>query len=196
DTEIFFGGSSSSSIKPNILFVFDNSGSMSDPVVTQSSYDLSVTYTGSYDDRYIYVYTTSGYSRGKIVRANTRCQSMLDRLAESGQFLSARVARWRDVSGTNSDDWRSLNVSGGSSTDSSITECESDQGTHGETAGSTKLYAADGRDGPWSTRESDEIRWRDIERYNFYSANWLNWYFNHRVVTTKTRLQVVKDVAR
>ncbi len=44
DTELYIGNNLSSQAEPNILFIFDNSGSMSTLVKTQDAFDGSITY--------------------------------------------------------------------------------------------------------------------------------------------------------
>ena len=44
DTELFIGNSQNSRAQPNILFIFDNSGSMDTLVDTQDTYDGTTTY--------------------------------------------------------------------------------------------------------------------------------------------------------
>ncbi|MDH3451797.1 MAG: hypothetical protein OEN20_05200, partial [Gammaproteobacteria bacterium] len=45
DTEIYVGGSSASSVPPNVLFAVDTSGSMGSTVVTQGVYDPATDYS-------------------------------------------------------------------------------------------------------------------------------------------------------
>jgi type IV pilus assembly protein PilY1 len=46
DTELFVATSTGAGIRPNVLFIIDNSGSMGTDVVTQGPYDPTYTYTG------------------------------------------------------------------------------------------------------------------------------------------------------
>lgn len=41
-----------------------------------------------------------------------------------------------------------------------------------------------------------EVSWGGISAEEFYTANYLNWYFNHRGTTTTTRLDIVKQVSK
>lgn len=43
---------------------------------------------------------------------------------------------------------------------------------------------------------NDEVNWNNISSEEFYSANYLNWYDNYRGNTTKSRLEIVKEVAK
>ncbi|MBB5322161.1 PilC/PilY family type IV pilus protein [Marinobacter oulmenensis] len=43
---------------------------------------------------------------------------------------------------------------------------------------------------------NDQVDWSRISAEEFYSANYMNWHDNHRTVTTMTRLEIVKDVAK
>ncbi|MDC0663026.1 pilus assembly protein [Marinobacter sp. SS21] len=187
DTEIFFN-TSTSSIQPNILFILDNSGSMGAEVTTTSTFDASVTYDGDISDDFIY-YEDNGWAIG-IPKTDNKCDDILDRLATAGEVLNYRMAHWREQG--NKFRWRDLN-DGDLDEATSIVECESDRGVHGETDASSNKYARN-HSNQWGS-ENQEIDWDNIDRADFYSANYLNWYFNHRESTTSTRLEIVQDVA-
>jgi len=60
DIDIY--GVSSISVKPNVLIVFDNSGSMATKDVRSDVYDPTTTYPGSYGTNYVYIHTRRGNS--------------------------------------------------------------------------------------------------------------------------------------
>src|SRR5688572_6901210 len=63
DTELFVQTSANAGIRPNILFVIDNSGSMATEVVTQDTYNPSTDYSGFSGDcetNRVYYRTTTG----------------------------------------------------------------------------------------------------------------------------------------
>ena len=108
DTEIFFN-TESTSIRPNLLFILDNSGSMdamvtvkvpSDPV-----YNPSKTYSGSYNSDRIYYGSPSNYN--SFSESQLKCEDMKARIPEVGVLKSYRMAYKRKTFGGWVDfDWR------------------------------------------------------------------------------------------
>lgn len=82
-------------------------------------------------------------------------------------------------------------LSAGDST--SWIECQADAGIHGQTAASTKKFAADGStNGPWSSNTANKIDWSRGDAITFYSGNYLNWKASSTI--TRTRLEIMQDV--
>ena len=88
DTELFIGTSLSSTARPNILFIVDNSGSMSSLVLTQQTFDGTTTYpvAGGCDANRIYwrtgtgnppACTTSNYFDAAALRCDRAAQAFL-----------------------------------------------------------------------------------------------------------------------
>ena len=187
DTEIFFGAPSGNGIIPNVLFILDNSGSMRTNITTQSTYDNSINYTGNYPDQYIYVFNSKFSYQGVIVKSKTHCQDMLDKLNSTGQYISSKVASY------NGTRWNDLSFSGG--IDNDPTECKGDRGVHGENASSSNTYARNGKNKPmWTSNSNQEVDWSKIDTYDYYSANYVNWYVYHRTSTSQSRLDIMKNV--
>ncbi|MCG8520518.1 MAG: pilus assembly protein PilY [Pseudomonadales bacterium] len=108
DTEVYFN-TQQTSIRPNILFILDNSGSMRanvqvtvpvDPV-----FDPDKSYSGGFetDDIYFKINSNSGWS--KIDRNRLACDDMDDRIDQVGRLVSYKMVykrgrRWRNF------DWR------------------------------------------------------------------------------------------
>ncbi len=158
DTEIFFNIEQDVSA-PNVLFILDNSGSMRTEVeVASSDYDPSVSYSGSYNDNYVY------YKDGKkyysIKSSVIECEDVFDKLDAYGKTSSYKMAYYSKSK------WNSLDKD---NINKSRTVCQADGNT--------------------------EVSWSGIDAKEFYSANYLNWYSNYRGVTTKSRLEIVKEVA-
>ena len=65
DTDIFTGGEIN--VPPNVLIILDTSGSMADTIRTQTTYDPSHTYSGSYVSNGIY-YRDSGWHKWQVCR--------------------------------------------------------------------------------------------------------------------------------
>jgi type IV pilus assembly protein PilY1 len=187
DTEIYLGENQGlSTALPNILFVIDNSGSMSTSVSTQSTYNPSVVYSGSCAADRVY-YGTSTSSCGDYVNlASVQCKAALDAFATFGTYTDF-------VSRYNSGAWKSL-----TSTDKTSTvECKGDRGVHGN--GGTGVYAANSSNGgPWiatTGTPSKEINWGSGTVANsktLRSGNFRNWELSGGS-TTKDRIDVVKE---
>ncbi len=195
DTEIYVGGNLGASlVRPNVLFIIDTSGSMGSSVtLTNGTYDPSVTYTGTCDPTRVYwshygnppTCSTSHY----VAVSSNKCNDSSTPLSAGGTgFYVGRMARYRNRS---SDYWTYMNHWD----HTSIIECEADYAVHGDGVDATKLYPAnESNGGPWRADATSTISWSGTSRsYTFYSANYLNWVWSPGVVTTTTRIQIVKD---
>ncbi len=186
DTEIFFN-TTASEIRPNILFVLDNSGSMAADVTTTSSYDSSQTYSGDAEAGSIW-YLDQNTLYGYPAAAN-KCNDITERFQSTGRVIGYRMASWR------SDRWRDPSIYSSSRGSSNFLECEHDSGLHGETESSNTKYARN-HGSQWGN-QGQEIRWSQVNANTFWSANYVNWYFGEeRVTTTRTRLEIVQEVSK
>ncbi|MCR9190423.1 MAG: PilC/PilY family type IV pilus protein [Alteromonadaceae bacterium] len=159
DTEIFFNIERDVSA-PNILFLLDNSGSMSTNVqVLSSDYDSSVDYEGGFNDDFIYHY--SGGQARSVRISVVECQDIFEKLGSLGRTSPYKMSfRFNNR-------WNSF---GSFDVNNSRTVCQ-----------------ADG---------NNEVDWGDISATEFYSANYLNWFFNYREITNQSRLEIVQRVAK
>ncbi|KXO09374.1 MULTISPECIES: pilus assembly protein [Marinobacter] len=189
DTEIFFN-TTASEIRPNILFILDNSGSMAANVTTTSTYDPSETYSGNAPDGSIWL--LSGNTLYAYPAEANKCADITQRFATTGRVLGYRMASWRRSGWRGSEAWRNPSTSYMAS--GNFLECQNDRGVHGETDSSNAKYARN-HTNKWGN-EGQEIDWSQIEHNTFWSANYVNWYFNHRETTTRTRLEIVQEVAK
>jgi type IV pilus assembly protein PilY1 len=198
EAEIFVGTDNAvSNERPNILFVIDTSGSMNTNVVTQVPFNPAVTYPGSCDPTRVYFQTGSNSSNPPSCSNNTsvplvafKCNAALVNMALSGYYVADRAAQWRG-SGPR---WRNINGNTGVSV---WVECRADAGIHGNGVNTTRLWAADAGNGPWSANSSQAIGWNANganNGYVFYSANYINWLRNASTIT-QTRLEIVQQVA-
>ncbi|NOZ54574.1 MAG: pilus assembly protein PilY [Gammaproteobacteria bacterium] len=199
DIEIYIGGSTTpSEVKPNLTFIIDTSGSMSNNVTTatsNSAYDPATNYSGDCDTNRLYWSSrgtppscnTSRY----ILTTSNKCQDSWTALGNTGTgYYVTKAARYRARRGE--DRWRSLS----SRNHTDVVECLADFGVHGETNSSTKHYPADENDGgPWRNNSNNAINWNNTGRtYTFYSANYLNWRESNTTTVTQTRLEIVQNV--
>jgi len=192
DTEIFVATSNPllTGAQPNILFIYDNSGSMDSKVLTQQNWDPDVTFTGCYQPNALYFSTTGttpacGSSSYVNASANN-CAASVTPLRTIGAF-SDRMLAWRDRNfGT--DAWEALN----SSARSRPLECQDDRGVHGgNSGGASDVYAANGATGPWDPNSNNEPNFNTD--YTIWSGNWLNWSTSGGMVE-KTRMEIVHEV--
>ncbi len=159
DSEIFTGMSNSVSIvRPNILFIFDTSGSMSTDVVTQVPFDPAATYAGSCSASRIYFRSGSNTSNPPNCSDNNsvpavafKCDAAVQEIATFGNSVQ-RAAQWRG-SGPR---WRNVNGNTGNSV---WVECEADAGVHGDGVNLAKLWPADAAIGPWTAISAQSINW-------------------------------------
>jgi type IV pilus assembly protein PilY1 len=203
DTELFVSTSGGSGIKPNILFVIDNSGSMDTQVVTQDNYSAATTYSGSCDTSKVYWRTGIGdapdCSTDRWFNVSAlKCAAAVTAFTTGGIYIDKvvqydpdnRTSFPRDVGRR----WELIdrNEKG------RPVECQADAGIHGSTAADTNRYARDGStssSGYWGA-SNQEISWTDThnsQTYTLYSGNYLNWIGSPGV--TKMRIEIVQDVA-
>ena len=212
DTEIYIGSSATSNtIKPNIVFIIDTSGSMgwTVPVTTVSvgsgiDFDPSVDYNadpynGGCNTNEVYWAPSSDTPPScatdqYIDISSFKCDSATSPLSgapgTSGFYLDrfARYAR----GGWGGDTWGSLSRFD----HNDRVECEDDWGVHGD--GGSDLYPADESDGgPWRSNDSRAINWSSENSYKFFSANYLAWYNLSQGSSTTVdtpKIDIVKSV--
>ena len=73
----------------------------------------------------------------------------------------------------------------GSNTADAWVECRSDAGVHGDGVNATRLWAADGNDGPWTDDAAQASPGPNPANngYVFYSANYINWLNDGSTIT-------------
>jgi type IV pilus assembly protein PilY1 len=198
DSEIFTGvGNVVASQRPNILFVIDTSGSMDTEVVTQVPYDPNTTYPGTCSSSRVYFAQGSNSNSPpactnftSVPLAAFKCDTALQAFTTAGYYVADRAAQYRGAPRL----WRSIN---GNTANTVWVECRADAGIHGDGVDNSRLWAADGGNGPWSANSAQQINWNSNgagSSYVFYSANYINW-LNNASTTTQTRLEIVQDVA-
>ena len=192
DTELFVGEAvAAPSARPNIMFILDTSGSMDSNVTTQTAYDPTITYTGSCPAGRIY-WSSDGRRPGcgsdqYVAATSFTCNAAKASLDSAGIASGYKSGRWRTSSLGNR--WTTLS----DNNHTSWVECEADAGLHGQDAASTKKWAADGANGPWTSSSTSKINWGNGGTYTYYTSNYLNWRATS--ITTRTRLEIMQDVA-
>jgi type IV pilus assembly protein PilY1 len=193
DTELFVGAAvAAAPSRPNILFVMDTSGSMDTSVQTQVPYDPAVTFSGSCNTGRVYwsrTGTAPACDSKQYVNADKfTCNAAMPALNSSGISYVSLAAQWKPNNNSSKSKWQTLT----SGDNSNFIECAPDAGLHGQTAASTKTWAIDGTNGPWSSSSTTKIDWSRGEPITFYSGNYLNWKASPYV--TSTRLKIMQNV--
>lgn len=202
DTEIFFSTdvlADTESFQPNVLFIFDTSGSMGDTITTQDAYDPSYDYGGVGSDT-VYVYDTDyDYRNISIAPSRNSCDAMTDYLDSNTDtpVYIGKVAEWYEDNsffctwiGWCRDRWRDPTSS------SNTIECQDDAGIHGIDDSSTDLYAADGSSGPYQSSASGAIPWNQngITNRLYVSANY-HWYLQTAATVSRVKIDVMQEAA-
>jgi type IV pilus assembly protein PilY1 len=200
DTELFVATSAGAGIKPNILFVIDNSGSMDTQVITQDDYDPSVTYSGSCSASRVYWRTGTGAAPACSTSryfdlSALKCNAAVQAFTTGGQYIDRLVQYDPDTSGGDvGQRWELIDQN----QKTRPVECRADAGVHGSTSADTNRYARDGStstSGYWGG-SSTRISWtssHNNQTYTLYSGNYLNWLNTPGGI--KTRLEIVQEVA-
>ena len=217
DTEVYLGQPTTAAEgRPNILFVIDTSGSMGTIVQTQEAYDPAETYAGSCPADRIYwknpaanlgsdppVNSTCDLRRattnnvtGWVAASSFVCKTAADVIARNGFQPVTRTAQWRPQATAANSKWTTLRRSD----NTNPVECADDADPakmdppHGD---GSRAYAVNGAIGPFSDDVNQQVNWSGSTdtngTYTYYSSNWLNWYFNARIVS-KTRLEIIQEV--
>jgi len=201
DIDIYVGAGTevSAGARPNILFAIDTSGSMDSEVKNDKPFDPGYAYSGNCDVNAYYIDTKNNRRNGDLTSCNDRylvkvsadkfvCKSRKAALASNG-MVSDRFAQYRVTSswfGTNGS-WEEPEW------DDILTECQSDNGVHGETDGSDLVYPKN--NGPYVKNQGGALNWNKFKSRWAYSGRYIN-YLQEQVTSTRTRLEIVQDVAK
>jgi len=195
DTDVYLSGTGVlANEKPDILVIFDNSGSM-DTIVEGSgtSYDPTATYVGDFLDSKLY-WSNSGTPANNATgrsqsfdRANNRCASSIAPLATAGSYQGGRIARWRPRSPASTSNWSNLSTA--ANTPDHV-DCMADwDANNPSNPGFGDGYPRDGSSGPYTATKGTSSVWNGINSPRLYTAHYLNWYYTADA-QDKTRLQI------
>jgi type IV pilus assembly protein PilY1 len=216
DSEIFFGQSSSESAA-NIMFILDTSGSMNNKITTRAEYDPSHTYSGSCSSSYIYQARADlnppacSTGTAQIPVSQFKCDAAATALGNTGPgwYLDDAI-RWATTTTTSevctgkgknrtcsnvtttTYSWGTAFV-GSSSISMSDVECYGDH----ETAPYPN-YSPSSTATQMTNTLADSYWQRGGTRQGrkFYSANYLNWLYDPSQVTSRSRIDIMKEAAR
>ena len=194
DTEIFFNEevlSNTEAFQPNVLFIFDTSGSMGWNITSKEAYDPSHDYGGATSDT-IYVYDLNyNYLNISIDSTRNSCQYMVDKIdsTPTAPIYIGKAAEWNpNNSQPKKSKWRNVKDS------NRTVECEEDAGEHGIDNSSTDLYARSGKNGPYTASASNAISWSGINDRMYVSANY-HQYQQTAASVTRVKMDVMKEAA-
>jgi type IV pilus assembly protein PilY1 len=207
DVEIFIGSNAGVTVKPNILFILDDSISMNAEVDTQTDYDPSTVYPGgSCGANPNRVYWTTGnnppscYTDDYFNMSALVCQRARNAFdAPNGgsyqdhfaQYDPGYQNRWERLS----DDYNDRLIECADD----LPDAGSGWAGHGDGSDPDEVYPRDGDDGelwtdnPYSPNRISWGSWPTDEDYNIYSGNYMNWYYGD--TATSTRIEVMQQVA-
>jgi len=212
DTELFVSTSAGAGIRPNVLFIIDNSGSMKTEIITQEKYVPGTKYT-PHDgepvcplDR-VYWKTGGGNdpdctSKNWFNLSSLDCQAAIKVFETDGKYVDVLV-QWdpdTEKSGKKITDtgerWEAIDPK----FPERAIECKQDAGVAGHNGDTTNKWAADGvsATGLWAASATAQgvVGWNQSHNrtnYTLFSANYLNWIKSP--THQSTRLQIVQEVA-
>jgi type IV pilus assembly protein PilY1 len=195
DTEIFTNLESAAGAKPNVLFIIDTSGSMTEDVtVDKLPYNPATPYPdqGCGATR---VYYRSGTGSPPDCDSSSWFSATVNHCMAASTALSGIAGAWTGKAAqysTSSDQWRTL------SSNSRDVECEADAGVHGANGAPTPaVWPRNNDTSRWTNVAGQAAPWGAQRTYTFYSANWLNWYWQGGGGATlqMSRLEVVQSVS-
>lgn len=198
DTDVYLSGAGViADERPNILIVFDDSGSMDDIVEgSGEQYNPATTYTGNFLDSKIYWSTigvstddAAGYSQS-FDKVNNRCSTSLPNLASGGFYQGDYIGRWDAAK----KQWVDLAANNNPTyVDCKQDVTKSDTGTDGL---GYPRNSKGGINGPYvSNKSQSNVNWGNLKRPRLYTANYLNWYYTPGT-QSKSRLQIAKEVIK
>jgi len=211
DIEIYTAAKLASSVvQPNVMFIVDTSGSMTDTLTVPTDYDYTKVYAGAYDGNSIY------FSLGDVVPDSTTkdyffkaanfCDAsvnlydkgvVIDAVGplESVGFFNAQIGQFN----TKKHIWQELETKNDAERAYPV-ECKPDSGLHGEVDAS-KPYIVDG--GPWTSAVPADpdnphpIWYNGAGSLTLYDGNYLNYRTDASVGTTVvSRMDVAKDAVK
>lgn len=198
DSEIYFGGTTSTATgQPNILFVFDTSGSMGTNITSRKDYDPSASYSGTCDKNAVFYQKTSSSTlpncgtTSKIDKSNFFCKPSLDVLATNGKDIANAIG-WSSTTSKKATTW---SWKASISNPTAIT-CEKDTDTSyplaGSSASSSDLWKGTDKNNYYSA-----VNAPTFTSYTFYSGNFVN-YLNDptQLNFSGTRLGAVQQASK
>ena len=208
DTELLLVDPNNQTPRPNILFIIDSSGSMTNQESTKEPYDVLTPYPGTCDPTALY--WTEYDAVPSCVASNTQlidksafvCDDAATQVAGIGIYSGKMVQYRTGSSGFFSiflaiDEPRWQELKAGYRTD--MVECQKDRAKHGDGIDSSRLFPqAGGGVARYTTNAKNEISWRSwptSQNVTVYDGNYLN-YRSNPVQIQQSRVGIVQTTAK
>ncbi len=197
DVELLLSTPSSAAATPNILFIFDSSGSMKTVEKSQEPYDGTQDYDGPCDtDKYYWSTNSNIPSCGTYYKINKTafvCESGTAQARAAGSFTDT-MAMYRSRYGN----WRWQQLS--RSRTQELVECKADSGIHGSgpKPGDAPYARSSSNTTKYTSDKQQEVSWGTSptnQNITMYDSNYLNWYYNPPGASMR-RTDIVKAVAK
>lgn len=218
DTDIYLKPQSvTRADEPNVLIIFDNSGSMGTLVTSRPAYDPSIDYcaddldtatgiTGANDGKpsncadiagRVYRSFDSqppGITSDKWFAASkNKCFDSASSLNSAGFYGGTKIARWQ--SGSN---WGSLAFQ--DDTDITYVDCEADGSNDGETIGDGQAPRNNKQNAYTSSTNTNLVfvwaNYTSGTSPTLYAANYMNYYHNSALATDRSRMDVAQEAVK
>lgn len=203
DTDIFVVNSEgTATYQPNVLMIFDTSGSMGNNVTTREDYNPATPYAtnagktaSSTSNIYVWNSSLTNYITS-VTTSQNNCETMKTQIsdrvaANSGDpTFFGQAAYWRlNNSKPQKSKWQNICSGNNCNFSSSKTvDCTADELVTGATQ-----FTKEGSSGPYSASASFD--WDGINNYYYVSANY-NDYLKYAPTTTRSRIDIMKDEAK
>ncbi len=208
DTELLLvNPNPASQPKPNVMFILDTSGSMTDPQTTTKPYDHTRTYTGTCQTDAMYwtdidLIPSCDVSNEQWVRKSAyECDFATRQIQGIGSFTNTMVQLIGVDDGDTEDG--TYNVEDATWTypepgnHNAPVECQADSSLHGDgTTGVVYALAGTDLDAGWTSDSAQEVSWGSAPlnlSYTFYDGNYLN-YKQTPETESQQRTQIMKTV--
>jgi type IV pilus assembly protein PilY1 len=205
---------------PNVMIVFDNSGSMNTNIgSTRPPYDSSINYCTDDLDTTTGITGANGGKPGNCASISGRvfwtmgnnptppsttsnrwfatsknnCLDSTSALASSGFYGTTKIARWSDSGDRN---WRTL--SGYVNSDIIYVDCLADGTANGQAAGDN-TFPRNSNSVAYTSISGQAFNWTSFNTNSsptLYSSNYMNYWNNSALSTTLTRLSVAKSAVK
>lgn len=194
DTELYVRSmDESSDVRPQVLIVFDTSGSMATSMTTKKPFDdYSKSYTKIYwsTDGTVPSSTSTNYFLAKL----NNCKASIASLAEVGKYTDV-VMQWNADSAVKQ--WQSLNTA----TSTSAVDCYADLKSAGTTTAynpgtSVTGFPGSGSAGPYTSNTSEKSSvFASSSSVSLFTDAYVTWYHSAPSVNS-TRLEVGKNAIK
>lgn len=203
---------------PNVMIIFDNSGSMDTNITSRPAYNPSINYCTSDLDTLIGVGSNAGkpsncadiggrvyWSFGSAPTppgtssdrwfdaSKNKCLNSASSLASSGFYGGTKIAKWH---GSGDRGWRTLrNYTNG---DMTHVDCQADGTANGQTTGDG-TFPRNSNTAAYTSNTNQAFSWDGFTSYatpTLYDPNYVNYWNNSALTVTKTRMQVAKDAVK